>query len=110
MSDTYILDGHEPVPCDVETWARWLESADRHVRDTARDDVRVSTVFLGLDHGFGDERPVLFETMLFVNGSGEQMERYCTWDEAEVGHARWVMQVFKATPILALPTIGDADE
>jgi hypothetical protein len=107
MSDKYILDGHDPVlEPDPLTWARWFETADRQVRDTARDDVRVSTVFLGLDHGFGGRRE-LFETMVFVNGSGEQMERYATWDEAEAGHKRWVKQVFKPTPILALPTEGE---
>ena len=100
----YILDeDHNPVPCDMITWARWFETADRHVRDTARDDVRVSTVFLGLNHGDGGRRE-LFETMLFVNGSSEACERYSTWDEAEAGHERWVKQTFKATPILALPT------
>ena len=30
-------------------------------------------------------------------------ERYCTWDEAGNGHECWVMKIFKATPILALP-------
>lgn len=112
MRDAYILVGKQVVSCsDLMTWAEWLETADRHVRDTARDDVRVSTVFLGLDHGFGDDGPpVLFETMVFVNGAEAGCERYCTWDEAEAGHERWVMQVFKPTPILTLlPTTGDAD-
>jgi hypothetical protein len=110
MSDTYILKGHEPVKCDdLMWWAWWFETADRQVRDTARDDVRVSTVFLGLDHGFGG-RKELFETMVFVNGAEEGCERYSTWSEAEEGHERWVMKVFKATPILALPTTGDAHE
>jgi len=95
-----------PEP-DIIAWGHWFATADRHVRDTARDDVRVSTVFLGLDQGFGG-RPKLFETMLFVNGAEAGVEHYCTWDEAEAGHARWVKQVFKATPILALPTEGDA--
>jgi hypothetical protein len=109
MSDTYILKGHKPVKCDdLMWWAWWFETADRHVRDTARDDVRVSTVFLGIDHGW-DGRRELFETMVFVNGSSVDCERYATWDEAEEGHARWVAQVFKATPILAMPTSGDAD-
>jgi hypothetical protein len=110
MSDTYILKGHEPVPCDdIMWWAWWFETADRRVRDTARDDVRVSTIFLAVDHGFGG-RKELFETMLFVNGSSVDCERYSTWSEAEEGHERWVMKVFKATPILALPTTGDAHE
>ena len=109
MSDTYILKGHEPVRCDdLMKWAEWYETADRQVRDTMQDEVRVSTVFLGLDHGFGGRRE-LFETMVFVNGSSVDCERYSTWDEAEAGHQRWVLQTFKPAPILALPTKGDAD-
>jgi hypothetical protein len=104
MTHTYILVGHEPVPePDLMAWSMWMENADRHLRDTARDDVRISTVFLGLDHGFGDGRPVLFETMLFVNGSEAGVEHYRTWAAAAAGHARWVNKVFKATPILSLP-------
>ena len=109
LSDKYILDGHEPVrEPDLLTWARWFETADRQVADSMQGDVRVSTVFLGLDHSFSDHGPpVLFETMVFVNGSSVDCERYSTWDEAETGHARWVRQVFKPTPILALPTEGE---
>ena len=104
MSRHYILDGHEPVACDMMTWARWFESADRHVRQTIQGDVTISTVFLGLDYSFSDEGPpVLFETMVFEGGHGGDMERYCTWSQAEAGHARWVAKVFKPTPILKLP-------
>jgi hypothetical protein len=103
----YILDEHnQPVEePDLIRWAMWMESADRHVRDSFQgDDVRVSTVFLGLDHNHSDYgRPLLFETMVFVAGDGIEQERYSTWAEAEEGHARWVAQVFKATPVLALP-------
>ena len=109
MTDMYILKGHEPVPVELEVWARWFEDTDRHVAETMQGDVRVSTVFLGLDHGFGGRRE-LFETMLFVNGADHGVERYSTWDEAEAGHNRWVTEVFKATPILTLPTTGDAHE
>lgn len=99
----YILVGHQPVVCrDLLTWARWFETADRQVRDSFQGDVRVSTVFLGLDHGWGDT-PALFETMVFINGDGGDMERYATWEEAEAGHDRWVAKVFKPTPILKLP-------
>jgi hypothetical protein len=106
----FILVGRQPVSCsDLMTWAQWYETADRQVADSMQGDVRVSTVFLGLDHGFGDGPPVLFETMVFINGSGGDMERYCTWDEAVEGHQRMVMQVFKPTPILALPTQGEGD-
>jgi hypothetical protein len=100
----YILVGHQPVVCrDLMTWARWFETADRCVRLTEQDDVVVSTVFLGLDHSWGDHKPELFETMVFINGSSGDMERYSTWDEAEAGHDRWVAKVFRPTPILKLP-------
>jgi hypothetical protein len=102
--DKYILEGHEPVAePDLLTWARWIETADRHVRDSFQGDVRVSTVFLGLDYSFGAGPPLLFETMAFVGHESVAQERYSTWSQAEEGHARMVAEVFKATPILTLP-------
>lgn len=107
MSQYYILVGRQVVSCsDLMTWAHWFETADRRVKLTEQGDVVVSTVFLGLDHGYlgsDDRLPVVFETMVFAADHGDDMERYCTWDEAEAGHARWVAKVFKATPILKLP-------
>jgi hypothetical protein len=80
----------------------WM--TDRHVRLTEQGDICVSTVFLGINHvGFDDDRPIVFETMVFVGGSSVDCEQYATWDEAEAGHARWVAKVFKPTPILKLP-------
>jgi hypothetical protein len=95
----YILDEHNnPVEePDLLKWAEWMESADRHVRDTFRDDVRVSTVFLGLDHNVFEGPPLLFETMVFVNDASQTCERYSTWAEAAQGHENAVAQVFKAT-------------
>ena len=84
----YILEGHRPVSCeDVFTWARWLDSADRHVALTVIGPLRVSTVFLGVDHSFGQGgAPLLFETMIFDGGKDSYQERYSTWEEAERGH------------------------
>ena len=99
MERYYILVGHQPVVCrDLVTWARWMKTADRHVRLTEQDEVSVSTVFLGLDHSW-NSTPELFETMVFINGNGDDMERYATWDEANAGHDRWVAKVFKPTEI-----------
>lgn len=56
MNRHYILEGHEAKPVDLMTWARWFETAERHVADTTDGDVRVSTVFLGTDHNFGGGR------------------------------------------------------
>ena len=50
----------------------------------------VSTVWLGLDHGFGNGPPLIFETMVFPEA--EICERYSTEVEAREGHARLVQQ------------------
>jgi len=91
----YILDGHRAVPCpDLETWGRWMGTTDRVVaRTTVREEIEVSTVFIGLDHQFGNGSPLLFETMVFRNGDGQDMDRYSTWDEAIDGHQRMVARV-----------------
>lgn len=90
----YILDGHEPVPVDLMTWARWFETADRHVaRTEVRPGVMVSTVFLGIDHSFGTGKPLLFETMVFSDYGGDNEVRYATWDEAVAGHVAIVAKL-----------------
>lgn len=94
MSEHYILDGHTPVKTDLMTWARWFVEGDhRQVKQTLMGDVDVSTVFLGLDHRFGEGPPLIFETMIFGGEHDEFCERYSTWEEAEAGHARAVALV-----------------
>ena len=90
----YILKGHEAVPePDLLTWARWLEeNQESLVADETVGAIRISTVFLGLDHNiFGRDRPALFQTMTFGGPDQyEVCERYSTWEEAEAGHKRIV--------------------
>lgn len=90
MSDQYILDGHTPVRVpSLREWGRWMEDGDRRrVAFDMVDGVTVSTVFLGLDHQWGDGPPLLFETMIFGGPHDEYQERYSTWEEAEAGHAK----------------------
>ena len=93
MSDRYILDGKAVIECnDIIQWARWYESADRKVAKTKIGKVHVSTIFLGLNHGYlgGLE---LFETMIFGGELDQECWRYATWDEAEKGHAVAVEKV-----------------
>lgn len=93
MSDKYILEGRTPVRCDdLYKWARWFENgaARRVAFDHVGDGLTVSTVFLGLDHNWGEGPPQLFETMIFGGPHDEYQERYSTWDEAVHGHARAV--------------------
>lgn len=84
----YILDGHEPKA--VNSYLDWDSFENVHVSKTEIGDISVSTVFLGVDHSFGEGSPVLFETMIFGGEHDGYQERYCTWDEAEAGHARAV--------------------
>lgn len=94
----YILDGHEPVPTDdVLVWGGWWEKADRFVKQTdVSEGVTVSTVFLGLDHNWGDGPPLLFETMIFGGPLSDSEWRYSTWAQAEKGHAKAVRAARKA--------------
>ena len=97
MGDHYILDGKEPRETDLMTWARWFKDAERHFADeTVGGDVRVSTVFLGLDHSFGAGPPLLFETMVFGGPLDQEQDRYPTWAEAEQGHAAMVKRAREA--------------
>lgn len=94
--EKFILVGHEPTPLDdLLMWADWFGTADRHVGIEERDGIKVSTVFLGLDHNFLlDGPPLLFETMVFGGEFEGEQERYSTWDEAELGHRAMVAKVF----------------
>ena len=66
--DRYIIDKNGlVVQCpDLMKWARWLENHkfESQLVDTIAG-IRVSTVFLGLDHQFGKGEPILWETMIF---------------------------------------------
>ncbi len=91
MSSYILVDRRASLCEDLEEWSRWLRSADRRVAETWIDDVRISTVFLGLDHNplpIGD--PALFETMVFAGDSVFVARRCFIWEEAEDGHAEVV--------------------
>lgn len=95
MNDNYILDGHEVKKVDVTEWAKWFGTADRKVKNTEIEGVRISTVFLGLDHSFGSGPPLLFETLVFDGPMDGEMNRYSTWDQAEKGHNEMVAKIKK---------------
>lgn len=99
-------------PIDLQEWVRLFEQ-DRTVSYTeftsaAGSQVRVSTVYLGLNHNYSDVGPpLIFETMVFCEDySGEYQKRYSTEDEAIEGHATavaWARANFLAIP--SIPTI-----
>jgi len=91
MTLRYVLIGQTPVPePDLDKWAEWYESLqNRIVKQEYIGAVMVSTVFLGLNHRFGEGPPLLFETMAFSDGSTIYelgITRCSTWLEAEAQH------------------------
>lgn len=89
-------------PADLFEWAAWYEgSGDKFIREGGRrvavtvlpNGVRVSTVFLAIDHGFRGT-PLWFESMAFSPGDGLDIacDRYATYAEAVEGHDRMVAE------------------
>lgn len=76
------------MPCNLFEWAEFMQCGNsRIVYTTIGSDVFVSTVFLGMDHGFGmGGPPILFETLIGGSGMDGKMYRYETMKEAEKGH------------------------
>lgn len=92
MSSYYDRTG-APIS-DMMAWAK--KSEDPEYKRVAEDHVGrywISTVWLGLDHQFGDGPPLIFETMVFekdetgeVNFADLDSDRYSTEAEAVEGH------------------------
>ena len=86
----YILTprGVPHLEKDLMKWARWYETADRHVGDDLIKGARVSTVFLGIDHSFHNGPPILWETMVFGGPLDQEQDR-CSGSrkQAEAMHA-----------------------
>lgn len=95
MSAKYILKDGEPVEePDLLKWAAWYEEIGTG-RQLARDEIggaTVSTVFLGLDHGWGGIVQ-LWETMVFGGALEGEQVRYAARAEALAGHAEMVARV-----------------
>ncbi len=104
MGRHYILDGHRPVPCDdFMAWGTFMDKVDgRRVGETSVGDIWVSTVFLGLDHRYGNGPPMLFETMAFIDDESLSCDRYSTWEQAETGHALVVQAAHQQMTLVSL--------
>lgn len=93
----YILNpDHSLREVDLWTWAEMFEDTEnRRVAETIiAPGIRVSTVFLGLDHNFSRKGPpIVFESMAFDDYGENACDRYATWDEAVRGHERMVAEL-----------------
>jgi hypothetical protein len=108
----YILNERgEPVyEPDFMVWACWFEGnfLNRRVARTEVGPYLVSTVFLGLDHGWHSDIPVLWETMVFGPAVKDGLEDSLEMDrcggsreQAEAMHAAMVERVEAMLPVKA---------
>jgi len=86
----YFNKNAEPI-CMCE-WSRLFSDHQYQVIEkTDFKDLFISTVWLGMDHGFGNhDRPIIFETMIFKGDEGELQRRWATEEEAVEGHDKIV--------------------
>lgn len=97
---TYILDPEtkQPHPAPtLEAFKYYQEHPEQRNMEVSTiemqgQQVRISTVFLIIDHGypFINSEPLLFETMIFGGVYDGQMWRYATYQEALKSHQRIV--------------------
>lgn len=84
-------------PIDNLEWRQLFEQTDRVVAHDNIEGCRVSTVWIGLDHGLFGDKPEIFETMIFDktnrNGWDGWYTRYSTEEEAIDGHEKAVFVV-----------------
>lgn len=89
MADYYDRQGNRMT---LMEWAKRFETGkdEKRVAETTLPNNRwVSTVWLGIDHAFGDGPPLIFETMVFSSqGKLDEIdvERWSTEAEALAGH------------------------
>lgn len=111
MLKHWILVNDKLKEVDLMTWAKWFENKKNPGRITKQSTVKgvfISTVFLGLDHGWGMSRkPVLWETMMFNSnkkGLKDYQVRYSSLKDAKAGHeyavkfAEYILGIRKTEP------------
>ena len=101
MSDYYDKAGN---PIDLREYARLRgDEAYSRIDRTTIGDVTVSTVWLGLNHQYGNGAPIIFETMVFGGELDGEQTRCATEAEAVAGHAAMVARVYalRATQVQA---------
>ena len=86
----YILnENNKPIKVSGIEYAMWEKNPTKRIvkKDTI-EDIRISTVFLGLDHAFKSDTPILWETMIFGGEYDNYQERYTSYEDALIGHQK----------------------
>lgn len=96
----YIITsaGQVELCTDLSRWGAWMavHPDERHLAVDEKGQVKVSTLFLGLDHGSGDDSsdPILWETRIMRGVHDGETVRYKTKEEALKGHKKMVEMAF----------------
>lgn len=101
----YILEGTKVVPTDdMNAWGTMFSSPTRVVAKSSEmidgERIEISTVFLGMDHNFGDGPPLVFESMVFGGEHQGECRRCATWDEAVLLHREMCQEYLGHPPIV----------
>lgn len=91
----YILDEDgQPTLCDdLVQWAEWYRNEDRTVAFDQIGAVRISTIFLAINHAIGPGEPILYDTLVDGGPLDRRRDRYATREDALAGHARMVAMI-----------------
>lgn len=103
----FILEKGEVKEVDMPAWAAWFETCGREriiKQNYTWHGYKVSTVFLGLNHNWGEGPPMIFELMVFSpfgRGMGNDIyqERYSTLEHAKLRHKQ-ILRLCQIHPIL----------
>lgn len=77
-------------PIGRDDWACKIQTKYKIVRYTKTSNGDVSTVWLGLEHGIVNGKPVIFESLIFGGPCDQEMLRYTSLEEAIEGHKKIV--------------------
>ena len=94
----YILDeNNKPIRSTIVDCGKWLEENPERkaVKQEHIGDIFISTVFLGLDHAWDSEIPVLWETMIFGGENDQYQDRYTSVEDALEGHKKALTLITK---------------
>ena len=97
MMNYILVDKVAVLEPDQSKWLEWFRKDNKRVtyskifKSPNSRPVKVSTVFLGIDHSHchfvaRKRVPMLFETMIFGGSLDQELERCSTWEEAEKMH------------------------
>jgi hypothetical protein len=88
----YTLDeNNKPIASSsIIEASEWMENnpEKKAVKQEKIGDVFISTVFLGLNHAWNSDIPVLWETMIFGGEHDQYQDRYTSYEDALEGHKK----------------------